>query len=159
MTHPDTPEATPPTVEELEKQLQDIVDADVDKLGELATRYAALKLLGERVSKAKSKASEDLIEAMTEQGMTNMGTPIAKVTLGTRRSFGIAEGQSPDDKLANMEAARKWVEQYNPVREADIRVNNLKATYEAVLVENPDAPLPDFLVEHETPQLSVRKAK
>lgn len=161
MSHPDTPETTQeaqPTVADLEQQLLDIQEQEATKLGVAAARYASLKLLADRVSKAKSKASARLLELMEEQGVEGVNTPVAKVGLSQRRTIGIAEGNSPEDMLANKEKARKWVEEYNPVREADIRVTNLKATYEAVLVENPDAPLPDFLVEHEVPTLSVRKA-
>jgi hypothetical protein len=129
---------------------------EFDTLGEAAQNYSALKLLQAEVTAAVGVASRALIEALEEQGLTRADAPGAKISLVRKKKLGIKEGTSPDDMLQHREDARRWVEELNPTQ-PDIGVTNLKRTLDVLWTEDPDAPMPNFLVEHEVPQLSVKR--
>lgn len=146
--------------DELLAQLEELNQVETDKIGEAADLYVRLKLLHEDVGAAKSAAYNKLMEIMEEQGLDSVGTSSHKVTRKSIKSWGIAEGDNPDEHLANIQAARDWYNQQLPHNPDEVKPTTtmLKKAWDAELASNPDAPLPSFLVEHERGQLSVRKA-
>lgn len=144
--------------DELEAQFEELKDAETTKLAEKAELFVRMKRLSEAVTAEKNKLYHDLMIAMEEQGFDRIGVGDFNVSRTIHHPLGIAEGESPDDYLRNKEAVREYTNRWNPPEPATT-VAAIKRARDAELAENPDAPLPPFLVENDDVRLSVRKAK
>jgi hypothetical protein len=141
---------------DLEAQLEALLAEDGDKLAELAAQYVAFKKIASAAKAAQSAAGHKLLDAMAEQGVDSVGAGPVKVGITVRRPLGIAEGDDPDKYLRNIESVRTWVEKWNPTT-TPTTTAAIKQARDAELAEDGSAVLPEFLVENEVPQLSVRK--
>jgi hypothetical protein len=145
-------------VASLEEELQALVDDTDGRLGALGARYSRLKNLATAAKTASVAAGKDLLEAMEECGMTGLSVGSTRITIKTRRAWGVAESDDPDKHLANIQAVQDWVAANNPPQ-PDSKVATIKQTIDILRSkEGEDYPIPDFIVEHEIPQLSVRNS-
>jgi hypothetical protein len=144
--------------ERIEEKLDALRESTDDRLAGLAARYAGLKALQDEVKALVGGANRDLQEALQSEGLDSVRAGPILVTINTKRGIGLAEGGDEEEGLNNMQAAREWVQHYNPTQPS-ITQANLKKTWEEYLeAEGGDVPMPSFLRETEVDQLSLRRS-
>jgi hypothetical protein len=131
---------------------------DDDELAKLAMDHERLRSL-----ESKCKEAKDEVKARIESRLDGMGVDAAvaggrRVGFSSRTYYGIKEGQTPQERQANIDALHAWMREVAP--EADVPAStNVNRAVQAHLDRfGPEAELPAFIAKTDTRTLTNRQA-
>lgn len=140
------------SIAEIEQQL-----TSDDSLATLAQAHERMRSLESRAEKVKKEIVARLTSRLDSLGVESVMAGGRVIGFTSRRYFGVAQGETPEQHAENLKSLHAWLQQYAP--EKDIPASTgINAAVQAYLDQNPGAEIPAFLSSSETRSLTNRKA-
>jgi hypothetical protein len=144
--------------------INDILDA-VNDLGDVGVSDEIRDICAEyekaKSARLRAKAKEDEMKAaimafMEDSGFDSFVMHGRRYGTQTKTYWGIAQGQTPEEREANVERAKAWLDQEAP----DLNIpasNNIQRALNEWLDRHPNEEAPDFLSKSERVSLTNRQ--
>lgn len=143
--------------ENIMAELDEMLGADSDKLGELANALVRATQAESEAKKEKDLIKARIISILDERGDDGAIAGGRRLGFTTRKYYGVAQGDSPEQRAENLQQIKQWLEQVAPEVNVPASANIGKAV-NAYLDANPSAEVPDFVAVTEKRSLTNRQA-
>lgn len=130
---------------------------DTEQLGDLANALVEATQAESAAKKEKDRLKAKIISILDERGDDGAIAGGRRLGFTTRKYYGVAQGESPEQHAENLTRIKDWLESVAPEVNVPASANIGKAV-NAYLDANPDQDVPDFVAVTERRSLTNRQA-
>lgn len=144
---------------DLSSEFDAIIGMDEEGLASLAQKHAALRTLSGKVEAEKKLLAKELMRQLESMGVDSVKAGGQRIGTRTVTYFGIAEGDTPEARKANVAALKEFIHQVAP--EADVPAStNIKRAITAWLDQDASRTVDDLpSCIHKSERVSLTNAR